>query len=53
MKIKNKDMEKLGFAVGYVWARIFYEENHRKPTKEEIQKLNEKVEKYLLELLDK
>lgn len=54
MKIKQKDIEKISFAIGYVWTRTFYEENHRNPTKEEVdEKLHKNVAKYLLELLDK
>lgn len=51
-KFKKKELEKMGFIAGYVLARVFQEEEHRNPTKEEQQKINQKGLKYLLELLD-
>ena len=51
-KFKKKDLEKMGFVVGYVLTRIFQEEEHRNPTAEEQQKINLKSLKYVLELLD-
>jgi hypothetical protein len=52
-KFKKKELEKIGFVVGYVLTRIFQEEEHRNPTDEEQEKINQKSLKYLLELLDK
>lgn len=52
-KRKQKDFKKMSFGVGYVLTRIFQEEENRNPTAEELQKINQKGIKYLLELLDK
>jgi uncharacterized membrane-anchored protein YhcB (DUF1043 family) len=52
-KINRKNCETVGFAVGYVVTRFFKDECHRLPTEEEIKEIEQKCQKYLLELLDK
>lgn len=51
-KFKKKELEKMGFVAGYVLTRTFQEEEHRNPTEEEQQEINQKGLNYLLELLD-